>query len=82
MGSTKATFEPRSLELTIFEIHGRSSYPPLDTRTRAPGERFAISDVVFRRYKSALPIERDNTHGRDVSGYVSGALEKSEYNER
>ncbi len=49
-------------------------------RVLKPGGRFAVSDVIFLGDKSALPIEAIHT-AEMWSGCVSGALEKSEYEE-
>ncbi len=49
-------------------------------RVLKPGGRFAVSDVIFLGDKSALPVEVIHTTEM-WSGCVSGALEKSEYEE-
>jgi arsenite methyltransferase len=49
-------------------------------RVLKPGGRFAVSDVIFLGDKSALPVEVIHT-AEMWSGCVSGALEKSEYEE-
>jgi arsenite methyltransferase len=47
-------------------------------RVLKPGERFAVSDVIFLGDKSALSTEMMRT-AEMWSGCVSGALEKEEY---
>ena len=49
-------------------------------RVLKPGGRFAVSDVIFLGDKSLLPVEVIHT-AEMWSGCVSGALEKSEYEE-